>query len=168
MAVSIQSAQLITGFKLPYLVLMCCVLFAACNPRETPIFKKLAEASDREITARTEEAIRNDPELQKLNEICDSIPRPADAELIRKSFGGGVSDERWLLFLFSTESTFPALSDLWDKYISQEGWSVVERSYTGRRNSVSGSRAEYGIELHFDEHETPTTMVLYCTKTEIH
>ncbi len=163
MAISIQSAVLVRRCELLYLVLACCVLFAACNPRETPIFKKLAQASDREITARTEEAIRNDPELQKLSELCDSIPRPADAELIKKS--GGESRGKRLSFVFLTMASFEELNDVWELYFSANEWEVIDRDYTSIRKILRLTRNGNSIEIQYGGMGGAANLGLSCRNT---
>jgi len=128
-----------------FLVLICCIGLTSCNLRDTPVFRSLAEASDKERTQQTEEAIRNDPELQKLNEICESIPRPPDSSLVGKSRGESNGKALWLYF--QTEMSFEDLEKMWSSYFSEYGWQVVDRDYAIVGKTLAVQREGYSIDV---------------------
>ncbi|MBX3267506.1 MAG: hypothetical protein KF831_12450 [Acidobacteria bacterium] len=130
-----------------FLVLTSCIVLTSCNLRDTPVFRSLAEASDKERTQQTEEAIRNDPELQKLNEICESIPRPRDSSLVGKSRGESNGKALWLYF--QTEVSFEDLEKVWSSYFSENGWQVADREYAIVGRTLTVQKEGYSIDVQY-------------------
>src|SRR5205814_4525922 len=68
------------------LLVVAFTLIGACNPREMPGFKQIAQREDARITRETDEAINKSPALQQLNQLCThDIPLPPGFVLADKS-----------------------------------------------------------------------------------
>ena len=98
------------------------LLLTACDPRTSQPLKGLIEESDRRISKQTDEAIKNDPELQELDRLCTGIPLPSDFVLIRK----GDLDDRIVTigYYYKSDTPYSEARLLWINYFSQNGWEA--------------------------------------------
>jgi hypothetical protein len=133
----------------------------ACNPRETPVFKKLAEASEKEITRRTEEAIRNDPELQKLSELCNSIPREPDAAIVRKSWSANSGKTLYVYLL--TETNLEDMEKIWLPHFSQNGWEVANSDRPVVGKALKFIKEGYSIKIQYGGLGSGANLAFSCS-----
>ncbi len=133
----------------------------ACNPRETPIFRELAEASEKEITQRTEEAIHNDPELQKLSELCNWIPRKPDAAVVSKSWSANNGKTLYLYLL--TETSLEDMEKIWLPHFSHNGWEVADSDRLVVGNTLRFRKEGYSIRIQYGGLGSGSNLAFSCS-----
>lgn len=127
--------------------LVSCLAVGGCNPRDLPGIRNLREASEKASTKRAEEAIRNSPELQRLNQVCEEIPLPGRFEFVWK--GGPDPETLMLSNYYYSEIDFNTANGEWETYFSKTGWNVVQRDWNvvGKGNRYRKPGYEVVIEF---------------------
>jgi hypothetical protein len=121
--------QTVTRFFLVALFVVT-VSVVACDPRETPGFKRLAKQQEERITRKTEEAIKGSPKLQDLDRLCTKeIPRPEDFVPINKY--KDLHGERFLGYGYHSKADFERVKNFYVKYFADHGWSLTRETIDG-------------------------------------
>ena len=129
------------------LILLVCSILTGCNPRELPAVKTLVEENEKAITKQTEEAIRNDPRLHALDEICRQVPLPRDARFVRKA---GPDDENLTLSVYYYSDTpYDNARIVWEQYFSQTGWTLVDHRDRGFLKTTEFRSSDYRIVIQY-------------------
>ena len=108
-----------------FLLLTLLVTFkSAClNPRDNPIFRKLARDSDERIAKQTEKDLKESPVLQEIDKLCtQEIPIFEGFRLVSKH--SWKSRNPFLSYSYSSSSDFPPVRTLYTDYFSRKGWQL--------------------------------------------
>ncbi|MFL6466872.1 MAG: hypothetical protein ACJ72Z_02830 [Pyrinomonadaceae bacterium] len=143
-----------------FFTLLFALTLASCNVRDTPMFKWLAESNDEEITRQTEELIRTDPEMGRLNEICMSIPMPKDTILVRK--GGPDDRKKSLWVLFNTSTSFEQLDRTWSSHFERNNWRLAGNETTSIMKLLEYRKENMTIQIQFGGLGSKANVSLGC------
>jgi hypothetical protein len=136
----------------PFLLLtILSVLTLAClNPRNNPIFRKLAKDSDERIVKQTEKDLKESPVLQEIDRLCtQEIPAFEGFRLVRRV--SWKSRNPFLSYSYSSNTDFQAVRSFYKDYFSRNGWQL-------RHDQVGGwgppwhatwRNKEYSISIEF-------------------
>ena len=120
--------------------------FNACNPRNLPIVKDLAIASEKERTRHTAELIESSKQMKQLDNVCAQIPVPDSFQFVWKD---GYNDEHKLVAsYYLSEISFNESQEIWRDYFIKEGWevSVDNMSYP---KLVSAKKKPYIARIYY-------------------
>lgn len=154
----LKSHRILAMLAMCFLV---CAVGSGCNPRELPVFKKVAQEIDEAGTRAAEEAIKKDPKLQMVNEVCSAIPLPADAKFIRK---GDLDDQKITIGVYySSRTPYQDLASAWNEYFTSAGWRLLGRDESERRKILVYENDAYEVNIQYGGMGEPTVFSFGCT-----
>ena len=109
----------------PFLLLtLLSALTSSClNPRNNPIFRKLAKDSAERIAKQTEEDLKKSPVLQEIDRLCiQEIPIFEGFRLVRKE--SWQSRNPFLSYSYSSTADFQPVRTFYKDYFSRKGWQL--------------------------------------------
>jgi hypothetical protein len=113
---------LVTMKKLSPLVLLL-FLTACLNPRNNPVFRKLAKDSDERIAKQTEKDLKESPVLQEIDRLCtQQIPILDGFHLVRRL--SWHSDNPFLSYHYNSAADFQTVRTFYKDYFSRNGWEL--------------------------------------------
>lgn len=131
-----------------FLLLMSVLILTTvnCNPRELPIVKETLKEADINRTEATEDAIKNNPELQELDNACKQIPLPDQFKMVAKHLAPGKPPA--LSYYYFSNETFDDSDKFFKDYFQKNGWKSVENKSLNRisefRNDNNRIVIQYG------------------------
>jgi hypothetical protein len=111
-------------------------LVGCFNPRNTPVFRKLAEEEGRKSAKYTEEALQKSPDLQELDRLCtQDVPTYEGFTLIS--------------YFFDSAADYRQVKPFYLDYFARNGWKMTNE-YDGDwgSKSVEFRRGYYRVILY--------------------
>lgn len=110
-------------FPLFLLLTILSALTACLNPRNNPVFRKLAKDSDERIAKQTEKDLKESPVLQEIDRLCiQEIPTLEGSHLVRRV--SWKSRNPFLSYSFSSKADFQTVRSFYKDYFSRNGWEL--------------------------------------------
>jgi len=101
------------------------------NPRNTLIFRKLAEQEDQKLTKYTEEALKNSPGLQELDLICSNELPLFYGFVLRSKIAGPVRyTSLSYAYDYNSGADYQKVKGFYLDYFARNGWQLVDE-YNG-------------------------------------
>ncbi|HEV2799788.1 MAG TPA: hypothetical protein VGW12_04780 [Pyrinomonadaceae bacterium] len=112
-------------------ILATSVLYlTGCNPRNTPIFRKMAEGQEKRSAEYTEEALKKSPSLQELDRLCTKeIPLFEGFVLLSKSASSHRST--FLSYFYDSGADYRKVKSFYIDYFAKNGWQLTEEKDGG-------------------------------------
>lgn len=143
------------------ILLIMTFCFAGCNPKELPILKEKLKDWDEFTTRETEEAIKRNPELQELDNLCKQIPLSERFKLYSKRMA---SHGPPALFLFYySEDDFDKSDKLFREYFKQNGWEIFNKNSMNRISEFR--KNNYIISIQYGGVGQSANYAISCEKT---
>ncbi|MCW5962170.1 MAG: hypothetical protein KIS76_18565 [Pyrinomonadaceae bacterium] len=121
------------SFILKISLLTMTILSLGCNPTNLPVFKQGSDQIRDLGTKETEEAIKTDPELEQLDNVCSKIPFLKSFEIISKSMS--THGPRQLFYSYYSDISFDDSEKRIKEYFSNDGWEFVKYPSFNRTSS---------------------------------
>jgi hypothetical protein len=98
---------------------------SACNPRDTPIFRKLAKESDERIAKQTERDLKESPVLQEIDRLCtQQIPLFDGFKLTRRM--SWQSRNPFLSYSYSSAADYRSVRSFYKDYFNRNAWQMTK------------------------------------------
>lgn len=148
--------------KILIVLLLLCICFG-CNPRELPFVRDIVTKSEDSTTEQTEKAIAKSPELQKLNSICNSFPRPEDFKFTWK---GGLDDEVLALSIhYYSDINYEEAKSFFINSLVESGGKLINEDDSYPK-SIEFKKANYKIIVQHGGMGSRSNYAIDCVKLD--
>src|SRR5215204_2951507 len=127
----------------------CGLCLVGCfNPRNTPLFRKLAEQGRERSAKYTEEALLKSPDLKELDHLCTNVI-PTFQGLTLRQKRASSPKRTYLTYDFDADANYQRVKPFYLSYFTQNEWRVAAE-YDGGwgPKSVEFRRDNYRIILY--------------------
>jgi hypothetical protein len=147
-----------------FALLLLLSLTGCLSPRNNPVFRRMANASDERIAKQTEEELKKSPILQEINRLCtEQVPIFNGFRQVRRL--SWQSENPFLSYSYESSADVQTVRVFYKDYFSRNGWDLRHDQMGGWGPAWHATWRKSGYSISIEKTTTDDYVYgLFCQK----